>query len=110
MKDIKLTDRDINFDYVRDTDEILQSGTIILTTRKSEFSLAPDLGMDRTSLLGKKFSKEIAANDIYEALEQDERFQNVKTDFDVNYHDRSAKVTLTATIEDEEIGMEVDYA
>lgn len=110
MKDIKLADGDINFDYINDVDEVIQSGTIILSTRKGEFTLSDGLGMDRSSMLGKNFNKELAASDIYDALDQDERFQNIKTSIEVNEHDRSAKINLTATIEDKEVEMEVDYA
>ena len=77
MKDIKLKDGDIELDYVTGTDEIVQSGTLILSTRRGESDLVPELGMDRSSLLGKNFSKELAVSDVYEALEQDERFTNV---------------------------------
>lgn len=110
MKDIKLTDGDINFNYVEDVQEVIQSGTIILSTRKGEFTLSNELGMDRSSMLGKNFSKELAASDVYEALQQDERFQNIKTAVEANTHDRSAKINLTATIEEKDIEMEVDYA
>lgn len=110
MKDIKLADGDINFDYVNDVNEVIQSGTIILSTRKGEFTLSDELGMDRSSMLGKNFSKELAASDVYEALQQDERFQNIKTVVEANTHDRTAKINLTATIGGKDIEMEVDYA
>lgn len=111
MKDIKLNDGDIDLDYVTGADEIVQSGTIILSTRKGESDLIPELGMDRSSLLGKKFSKELAISDVYEALKQDERFTNVTALASSNYKDRSAKINLTATVSGgKQVEMEVGYA
>ena len=43
MKDIKLKDGDIELDYVTGTDEIVQSGTLILSTRRGESDLVPEL-------------------------------------------------------------------
>lgn len=109
MKDIKLKDGDIELDYVTGTDEIVQSGTLILSTRRGESDLVPELGMDRSSLLGKNFSKELAVSDVYEALEQDERFTNVTASADYQY--RSAKINLMATVSGgKQVEMEVGYA
>ena len=111
MKDIKLNDGDIELDYVTGANEVVQSGTIILSTRKGEFDLEPELGIDRSSLLGKKFSKELAVSDVYEALKQDERFTNITALASADYKDRSAKINLIATISGgKQVEMEVGYA
>ncbi len=110
MKDIKLVDKDINLDLVEGTDEVVQSGTIILSTRRGEFDLVPELGTNRSSLLGKKFSKEIAASDIYDALSQDNRFNDIHTTVVENRNSRSATIHLTATVKEQQVEMEVDYA
>ena len=111
MKDIKLKDGDIELDYVTGTDEIVQSGTLILSTRRGESDLVPELGMDRSSLFGKNFSKELAVSGVYEALEQDERFTNVTASASANYQDRSAKINLMATVSGgKQVEMEVGYA
>jgi len=54
LQDIKLDDGDIQFDYVNDNQEVIQSAEIILGTRKGEFSFAPEMGLRRANLLGKK--------------------------------------------------------
>lgn len=110
MKDIKLVDKDINLDLVEGTNEVVQSGTIILSTRRGEFDLVPELGTDRSSLLGKGFSKEIAASDIYDALRQDDRFNNIYTTVVEDRDSRSATIHLTATVKEQQVEMEVDYA
>lgn len=110
MKDINLVDKDINLDLVEGTDEVVQSGTIILSTRRGEFDLVPELGTDRSSLLGKEFSKEIAASDIYDALRQDDRFNSIHTTVVEDRDSRSATIHLTATVKEQQVEMEVDYA
>ena len=110
MKDIELVDKDINLDLVEGTDEVVQSGTIILSTRRGEFDLVPELGTDRSSLLGKGFSKEIAASDIYDALRQDDRFNSIHTTVVEDRDSRSATIHLTATVKEQQVEMEVDYA
>lgn len=110
MKDINLVDKDINLDLVEGTDEVVQSGTIILSTRRGEFDLVPELGTDRSSLLGKGFSKEIAASDIYDALRQDDRFNSIHTTVVEDRDSRSATIHLTATVKERQVEMEVDYA
>ncbi|MCT3385506.1 hypothetical protein [Lactobacillus johnsonii] len=110
MKDINLVDKDINLDLVEGTDEVVQSGTIILSTRRGEFDLVPELGTDRSSLLGKGFSKEIAASDIYDALRQDDRFNSIHTTVVEDRDSRSATIHLTATVKEQQVEMEVDYA
>ena len=92
------------------TDEVVQSGTIILSTRRGEFDLVPELGTDRSSLLGKGFSKEIAASDIYDALRQDDRFNSIHTTVVEDRDSRSATIHLTATVKEQQVEMEVDYA
>ena len=110
MKDIELVDKDINLDLVEGIDEVVQSGTIILSTRRGEFDLVPELGTDRSSLLGKGFSKEIAASDIYDALRQDDRFNSIHTTVVEDRDSRSATIHLTATVKEQQVEMEVDYA
>ena len=110
MKDIELVDKDINLGLVEGIDEVVQSGTIILSTRRGEFDLVPELGTDRSSLLGKKFSKEIASSDIYDALSQDDRFNNIHTTVVEDRNIRSATIHLTATVKEQQVEMEVDYA
>ena len=110
MKDINLVDKDINLDLVEGTDEVVQSGTINLSTRRGEFELVPELGTDRSSLLGKGFSKEIAASDIYDALRQDDRFNSIHTTVVEDRDSRSATIHLTATVKEQQVEMEVDYA
>lgn len=110
MKDIKLESNDIVLDYVNGTNEVIQSGKIILSTRKGEFDLEPKLGMDRSSLLGKKFSKELVASDVYDALSQEDRFSNVHTTVSTNFEGRSATINLTATVNKKQIEVQVDYA
>ncbi|MFQ3624109.1 hypothetical protein ACSF83_03510 [Lactobacillus johnsonii] len=110
MKDIELVDKDINLGLVEGIDEVIQSGTIILSTRRGEFDLVPELGTDRSSLLGKRFSKDIAASDIYDALNQDDRFSNIHTTVVEDRDSRSATIHLTATVKEQQVEMEVDYA
>ncbi|MCD7132947.1 GPW/gp25 family protein [Limosilactobacillus balticus] len=111
MQDIKLDNGDIRFDYVTDDEEIVQSAEIILGTRKGEFVFAPEMGLTRSNILGKHYAKELAASDVYEALQQEERIRSVKVKTDINEHDRSITLSLVADIgEGKQKEMEVDYA
>ncbi|MCC4332639.1 hypothetical protein BFD03_05530 [Limosilactobacillus reuteri] len=110
MQDIKLDDGDIRFDYVNDDQEVIQSAEIILGTRKGEFSFAPEMGLRRTNLLGKKSDVEIASSDVYEALQQEDRLKNINVKAIVNDHDRSITLKLTGNVGETKAEMEVDYA
>lgn len=110
MQDIRLEDGDIQLDYVNDNQEVIQSAEIILGTRKGEFLLAPEMGLRRANLLGKKTDGEIAASDVYEALQQEERLKNVNVKAIVNDHDRSITLKLTGDVGNTNTEMEVDYA
>ena len=110
MQDIKLSFKDIQFDYVNGNEEVIQSAEIILGTRKGEFELAPEMGLRRFNLLGKHGDTEIAASDVYEALQAEDRLSNVTVKAKVNKPNRSMTLNLTASIGDTIAEMEVDYA
>ncbi|MBB1078974.1 GPW/gp25 family protein [Limosilactobacillus sp. STM2_1] len=111
MQDIKLSAGDIQLDYITGSKEIIQSAEIILGTRKGEFVLAPEMGLNHSNLLGKKYAEEMAASDVYEAVRQEERIKNVKVDTKVDKHNRSITLNLTADIgNDKPVEMEVNYA
>lgn len=110
MQDIKLTDKDIQFDYVNGNKEVVQSAEIILGTRKGEFSFAHEMGLRRTNLLGKRSDIEIAASDVYVALQQEERLKNVNVKPILDERNRSITLKLTGNIGETKAEMEVDYA
>lgn len=103
MKDLLLVDGDFVFDgrdlqLVSGVDEIKQTVANNLRTRKEEFSLDENIGLDRTYLLGKDFDEEIGRADIVEAICQDERVQQVdEIDFTKDSHKRNVAATVSFT-------------
>lgn len=111
MQDIKLVDGDMVLDYVKGNDEIVQSAEIILGTRKGEFPFDMSMGLNRTNLLGKKYSEQLAAADVYEAMSQEERLTNVSVTPTINDRERTMTLHVTAnTTQGESISEEVEYA
>lgn len=116
-KDIKL---DANGDMVREhgvvqwvynEEQIAQSARIILATAEGEFELAPEAGLNRDNLLGKNLNQEYLAQDITDALtEQDPRIITVDS-IDFVQTERNLKIELEMTADldgaTETIGTEV---
>lgn len=91
-------------------EEICQCIERILTTRKEEFFLDTDHGLDQSAFKEKRFSDERLKLHITEAVLQEERIKKV-SDIEVEYlrKERGVKIFFLATTEKgEEVEMEVD--
>lgn len=75
-------------------EEISQSLESIFRTRKGEWFLNENFGLDRTPLLAKRFDTTLAADAIAEAAAQEERIQQVES---VTFRRDGRKLTVNAT-------------
>lgn len=84
-----------DFVMVEGDEELVQSVQSNLKTRKGEWFLDENFGLDRTNILEKNNNKDLIHDDIVEACCQDERIATVEelviTD---NRHGRSRLITL----------------
>lgn len=104
-------DNDLDFEndlsLVEDGQEVKQSLEVILRTRKGEFFADPEMGLEQSSLLGKRYNKEIAATDIFEAIEQDGRVSDAQI-VSMIQTGRSLDIEIKARSETEMIETEVN--
>jgi len=78
-------------------EELIQSIKMLLSIRKGESSLDPEVGLSYNNVLGKSANQEEARDDIIEALSQDDRVASV-TDImfiDDFKNSRTRKISLT---------------
>lgn len=95
---------------VKDEEEVCQCIERILTTRKEEFFLDADHGLEQSEFKEKRFSDERLKLHITEAVLQEERIKKV-SDIEVEYlrKERGVKIFFLATTENlEDLEMEVD--
>lgn len=99
MKDLQIdkTTHDLTFGIVKDDDEIIQSGLILLNTRKGEFAFDKNMGLSQSEILGKEFNQAYAVDDIKNAVTQDPRIVNVE-DVEFSVIDRQATATFKAML------------
>ncbi|PAE96784.1 DUF2634 domain-containing protein [Shouchella clausii] len=109
MKTLKLKDGDLCFEnnemqMVEGDKELAQSVAMILQTRKGEFQLEPEHGMERENLLGKAFDEELLRYDVVEAIAQEERISALE-DMAVidDLKSRQRKISLVLKKEDQEV-------
>lgn len=88
MKSILLTnegDFQLNegsFSWIEGDLELAQSVRVLIQTRKGEWFLNEEHGMDRTSILGKNFNANETKSDIIEVVSQEPRIAAIeKIDF-----------------------------
>lgn len=85
-----------DFVMVEDDEELAQSVTMVLQTRKEEFFLDLDHGLVFDNLVGKEASQDEAYEDILEAVSQEERIASVDAvSFDDDRKQRKRSVSLT---------------
>lgn len=108
MIDLALNENnDLNLSLIENDEETVQSIGIILRTRQGEFFGDPEMGLDQTNIFGKKYDREIASTDIFEALEQEERVNNSQL-VSMIQTGRSLAVQIKANVGDTEIETEVN--
>ena len=93
--DDDLVIKDGQFEMIDDIDEICQSIERILTTRKTEFFLNLDHGLEHSEFHNKAFDFETLRFDIIEAISQDERVSFVKS---VKFNNTSINRKLSVNI------------
>ncbi|MBG9783593.1 DUF2634 domain-containing protein [Shouchella lehensis] len=108
MKTLKLKDGDLclennEFQMVEGDQELAQSLKMVYQTRKGEFDLDRDHGLERENLLGKAFDEELLRYDVVEATAQEERISAVE-DMSVvdNLQTRQRQINLVLQKEDQE--------
>lgn len=106
MKDLQIKDHDLvlengDFKIISGEDEILQSLERILTTRKGEWFLNEEVGLDYSELEKKEADKELLRLSIIEAVLQEERIQEIK-DFiiDLNRAKRALKLSFNLVLKE----------
>ncbi|AVM69059.1 hypothetical protein C3V36_07285 [Lachnospiraceae bacterium oral taxon 500] len=82
MKDLQVKGNDLvlengDFKIISGEDEILQSLERILTTRKGEWFLNEEIGLDYSELEKKEVDQELLRLSVIEAVLQEERVQEV---------------------------------
>ncbi|WPZ17783.1 DUF2634 domain-containing protein [Geobacillus subterraneus] len=99
MRAPKLVDGDLVFEngdvvMVDGDEEMVQSLTVILRTRKGEWFLNEQFGLDFSPFLTKKFDEVLATDAIAEAAAQEERIQQVEH---VSFRREGRSLTVNAT-------------
>lgn len=77
-------------------EELAQSVRVLLQTQQEEYFLDEDHGLSRENLQGKEANQDAAADDIIEAVAQEERIESVEDIvFEDNRKNRNRTVSLT---------------
>lgn len=114
MKTFKIRDSDLviengNLLMIGGKDEIVQSTERVLTTNKNEFFLDIDFGLDYSQIQGKGIDEESIRFAILEALNQDERVEEIEfLNIDIDRKTRNLEIdfrytTNEGTIEGSEV-------
>lgn len=109
MRTLLLRDGDLVFaagelQMVAGAEEVAQSCRVILGTRRGEWFLNPELGIDFDAFNGKDPSLEVMEDELRAGLEQEPRIQTIdEITITVNKVDRTLLVSFTATAVDGQI-------
>jgi phage baseplate assembly protein W len=108
VKSYKVVDDDIKLEFIEGLEDVKQSVQRILSTRKGEWFLNTDFGLNFDNIITKGFSKDAIELDVTEAILQDSRIDEVVS---VNIeHDRTQRIVainFVAKVNDDIIEGEV---
>lgn len=96
-------------EIVEELEEIRQSVERILSTRKGEWFLNTEFGLNYDNLLTKQFDRELIELDVREAILQEERIDEViNIDIEHDRQDRKVKIKFVARVQSDILEGEVD--